>query len=153
MVASIKSGLDIQEVLEDMLQYTSLKFTKEEWDIMHELFACLSPVKDVLDVICRRDADLLEAEIVFKELFKTLESLATPLSLKLLEALKIEIGKRWQSDLAGLLKYLNDPSDLLEAEEQQKQEKRRKRPSSGKHIIFTTYITFVIYIVKDDFSP
>ena len=141
MVASIKSGLDVQEVLDDMLQYTTeLKFTKKEWDLMHELYDCLSPVKDVLDVICRRDADLLDAEIVFTELFKTLEALATPLSLKLLEALKNEIGKRWKSDLAGLLKYLNDPSDLLKSE-QQKGDKRRKRPSSGKHFIFTTYIT------------
>ena len=142
MVASIKSGLDIQEVLDDMLQYTTeLKFTKEEWDVMHELYDCLSPVKDVLDIICRRDADLLEAEIVFTELFKTLEALATPLSLKLLEALKKEIEKRWLTDVAGLLKYLNDPSDLLKIEEQQKVDKRRKRPSSGKHFIFTTYIT------------
>ena len=141
MVASIKSGLDIQEVLVDMLEYNSLKFTKDEWDVMHELYDCLSPVKDVLDIICRRDADLLEAEIVFTELFKNLESLATPLSLKLLEALKVEIGKRWNTELVGLLKYLNDPTELLKAEEQQKADKKRKRPSSGKDFIFTTYIT------------
>ena len=54
----------------------------------------------------------------------------------LLKSLKTEVQKRWNTDLVGLLKYLNDPSELLELEEAEKQAKvvrgrKRKLPSSG----------------------
>ena len=144
MVSSVKSVLDIREVLEEFLHFTTLKFSAEEWELLEEIYGALMPVKDVLDVICRRDADLLEAEIAITELFKILESLGTPLSQKLLKSLKTEVQKRWNTDLVGLLKYLNDPSELLELEEAEKQAKasrgrKRKLPSAG------TYTSFLLH--------
>ena len=139
MVGSVKSVLDIKEVLEDFLHFTTLKFSAEEWKLLEEIYGALMPIKDVLDVICRRDADLLEAEIAISELFKILESLGTPLAQKLLKSIKSEVEKRWNTKLVGLLKYLNDPSELLEMEEAEKQAKvgrgrKRKLPSSGIYI-------------------
>ena len=127
LVGSIKSVLDIKPVLIDFLKYDTLAFNEEEWDLLEELYGVLSPVKDVVNVICRVDADLLEAEVVIKELFCLLESLGTNLSKKLLEALKIEIGKRWLPDHVGLLKYLNNPNELSNV--------GKKRPSAGKFLI------------------
>ena len=148
MVGSVKSVLDIKEVLEDFLHFTTLKFSAEEWKLLEEIYGALMPIKDVLDVICRRDADLLEAEIAISELFKILESLGTPLAQKLLQSIKSEVEKRWNTKLVGLLKYLNDPSELLEMEEAEKQAKvgrgrKRKLPSSG---IYTT--SFLLHTLQ-----
>ena len=103
-----------------------MELKDNEWELLEELHGILSPVKDVVNVICRTDADLLQAEIAFKYLFNVLEKFGTPLSEKLLAALKTEIEKRWKPDYAGLLKYLNDPSEL------EKSSKARKKPSAGK---------------------
>ena len=112
LVTSIKSALDIKPVLKEFLKYSTFALNDEEWDLLDEIYSVLMPVKDVVDVICRADADLLQAEIVFIELFDVLESIGTPLSRKMLANLKTELEKRWQTDLVGLLKYLNDPSEL-----------------------------------------
>ena len=57
---------------------------------------------------------------ISSKLFKILESLGTPLSQKLLKSLKSEVEKRWNTEVVGLLKYLNDPSELLDLEEAEK---------------------------------
>lgn len=108
----IKSALDIKEVLKNFLKYTDLKLSDEEWNLLEELYRILSPVKDVVNVICRRNADLLIAEVVFQELFDVLEKIGTPLARKLLDNIKTEIKKRWNPKAVSLLKYLNDPSEL-----------------------------------------
>ena len=108
----IKSALDIKEVLKNFLKYTDLKLSNEEWNLLEELYRILSPVKDVVNVICRRNADLLIAEVVFQELFDVLEKIGTPLARKLLDNIKAEIKKRWNLKAISLLKYLNDPSEL-----------------------------------------
>ena len=123
----IKTALDIKEVLKDFLKYTMLALSDDEWNLLEELYSILSPVKDVVNVICRRNSDLLIAEIAFKELFTVLENIGTPLAAKLLENLKIEIGKRWNPRIASLLKYLNDPSEL------NKVVKSKKKPSQGMY--------------------
>ena len=158
MVSSVKSVLDIKEVLENFLHFTTLKFSAEEWELLEEIYGALMPIKDVLDVICRRDADLLEAEIAITELFKTLEALGSPLSQKLLKSLKSEVEKRWNTELVGLLKYLNDPSELLALEEAEKLAKvgrgrKRQKASKGKlHTLHFYYIPYIVrYIAKDDF--
>ena len=84
----------------------------EEWNLLEELYRILSPVKDVVNVICRRNADLLIAEVVFQELFDVLEKIGTPLARKLLDNIKTEIKKRWNPKAVSLQKYLNDPSEL-----------------------------------------
>lgn len=108
----IKSALDIKEVLKNFLKYTDLKLSDEEWNLLEELYRILSPVKDVVNVICRKNADLLIAEVVFQELFDVLEKIGTPLARKLLDNIKAEIKKRWNLKAVSLLKYLNDPSEL-----------------------------------------
>ena len=108
----IKSALDIKEVLKNFLKYTDLKLSDEEWNLLEELYRILSPVKDVVNVICRRNANLLIAEVVFQELFDVLEKIGTPLARKLLDNIKAEIKKRWNLKAISLLKYLNDPSEL-----------------------------------------
>ena len=124
LVASIKSALDIKPVLVKFLKYSTLELKENDWDILQELYDVLMPVKAVVDVICRDDADLLQAEVVFTELFSVLESNGSPLSQKLLEALITEIQKRWLPDHVGLLKYLNDHQELAKAS--------KKKPSAGK---------------------
>ena len=143
MVSSVKSVLDIRPVLEDFLHFTTLKFSDEEWELLEEIHGALMPIKDVLDLICRRDADLYQAEIAISELFKILESLGTPLAQKLLKSIKSEVEKRWNTKLVGLLKYLNDPSELLELEEAEKLAKvgrgrKKKKPSSGTSFLLHT---------------
>ena len=49
----------ISEVLENFFEFSNLKFSAEEWTLMGEIYRALMPIKDVLDVICRIDADLL----------------------------------------------------------------------------------------------
>ena len=126
LVTSIKSALDIKPVLKEFLKYSTFALNDEEWDLLDEIYSVLMPVKDVVDVICRADADLLQAEIVFIELFDVLESIGTPLSRKMLANLKTELEKRWQTDLVGLLKYLNDPSELDKVP-------KTKKLSTGKY--------------------
>ena len=124
LVASIKSALDIKPVLVKFLKYSTLELKENDWDVLQELYDVLMPVKAVVDVICRDDADLLQAEVVFTELFSVLESNGSPLSQKLLAALITEIRKRWLPDHVGLLKYLNDHQELAKAS--------KKKPSDGK---------------------
>ena len=101
-----------------------MELKENDWDVLQELYDVLMPVKAVVDVICRDDADLLQAEVVFTELFSVLESNGSPLSQKLLDALITEIQKRWLPDHVGLLKYLNDHQELAKAS--------KKKPSAGK---------------------
>ena len=109
MVDMIKSLLEIKPVLQKILKHQTIELSETDWKNMAELERILDPVKKVVEVICREDADLLIAEVYFKKLFKTLESIGTPLALEFLKNLKDEIKKRWHSDVAGLLKYLNNP--------------------------------------------
>ena len=94
---------------------------------MEELVQVLSPIKTVVESMCRADADLLEAEVAIKELFKELESNGSPLALKILDLLKIEIGKRWHRKIVGLLKYLHDP-------EKYPPSRKTKKNTRGKYL-------------------
>ena len=87
----IKRALDIKEVLKNFLKYTDLKLSDKEWNLLEELYRILSPVKDVVNVICRRNADLLIAEVVFQELFDVLEKIGTPLAKNYWIILKLRL--------------------------------------------------------------
>ena len=126
LVTSLESGTKIREVLVDFLKYSTLALTEEEWDTMEELVEILGPCKVVIEAICQTDADLFDAEISFKWLFQTLESNPSPLAKELLKSFKKEIGKRWNPDLAGLLKYLYDP---------QTHPPSKKRKTKGKYLM------------------
>ena len=127
LVTSLESGIKIRPVLDTFLKYSTLKFTNEEWDVMEELVHVLGPIKTVVESMCRADADLLEAEVAIKELFKELESNGSPLALKILRLLKIEIGKRWHRKIVGLLKYLHDP-------EKYPPSRKTKKNTRGKYL-------------------
>ena len=122
MLDSIQSGLDVKPVLKKFLQYHPLALTEEEWEKMETLAQVLGPCKATVEALCREDADLLTAEVALKKLFKTLRSFEIPLANELCDALVIEIKKRWLPNIAGLLKYLNNPDKLTE------QEGKRRRP-------------------------
>ena len=130
MVDSIKSLLDIKPVLQEFLKYSILDFNKEEWTLLEELHGILMPVKDVVNIICTDDADLIDAEVAFQELFNVLEANDSTLAKNLLKSLKAELKKRWNPKIAGLLKYLNDPKEL------EKAAAKKKRPSAGTQIHF-----------------
>ena len=108
LVTSLESGIKIRPLLEEFLEYSTLKLSSEEWDVMEKLVEVLGPIKETVESICRADADLLEAEVVIKELFEELKSNGSPLAMKLLAQLKIEIKKRWKPDIVGVIKYLTD---------------------------------------------
>ena len=127
LVTSLESGIKIRPVLETFLEHSTLKFTNKEWDVMEELVQVLGPIKTVVESMCRADADLLEAEVAIKELFKELESNGSPLALKILGLLKIEIGKRWHRKIVGLLKYLHDP-------EKYPPSRKTKKNTRGKYL-------------------
>ena len=124
MLASIQSGIDVKPVIKKFLQHHPLSLSDEEWEIMEEIASVLGPCKDTMEALCREDADLLSAEVSLKKLFKTLRSFETTLADELCNALVIEIEKRWLTDVAGLLKYLNNPDKLT-------QENKKKRKLSA----------------------
>ena len=129
VLASIQSGLKIKPVLQQVLKFSTLKLSDSEWNKMEEVANILEPVKVVVEVICREDADLLNAEVSFKELFGTLGSLESESAQNLLEALKVKISNRWHSDVAGLLKYLNNP-----VKNKPKPPERAKKSRSNEHV-------------------
>ena len=143
MVDSIQRGLDIKLVLKPFLQHSTLALSNSDWEKMEEMVNVLGPVKVTMEALCRDDADLLSAEVALKKLFKTLRAYDSPFSHEVCDALVVEIGKRWQKDVAGLLKYLNNPDKLIQAEVLGK---RKKKPSdafpTGIILHFsTTYFT------------
>ena len=123
MVDSIQSGIDIKPVLKQFLQYDALSMSDSEWEVMEEIAHVLGPCKVTVEALCREDADLLTAEVVLKKLFKTLRSFDTVLANELCDALVVEIEKRWLPDVAGLLKYLNNPDKLTQLEGNRKRRK------------------------------
>ena len=72
MVESLQSGIKIREFLQKFLRNSPLDLTDSEWDKMEEMAQILDPVKTVVEMICREDADLLMAEVAIKKLFKML---------------------------------------------------------------------------------
>ena len=123
LVDSIQSGIDIKPVLKQFLQYDALSMSDSEWEVMEEIAHVLGPCKVTVEALCREDADLLTAEVVLKKLFKTLRSFETVIANELCDALVIEIKKRWLPNVAGLLKYLNNPDKLTEQETNRKKRK------------------------------
>ena len=115
LVDSIQSGIDIKPVLKQFLQYDALSMSDSEWEVMEEIAHVLGP--------CKVTVDLLTAEVVLKKLFKTLRSFETVIANELCDALVIEIKKRWLPNVAGLLKYLNNPDKLTEQETNRKKRK------------------------------
>ena len=116
MLDSIQSGLDIKPALQQFLQYHPLSLTDLEWEKLEELATVLGPCKATVEALCREDADLLSAEVILKKLFKTLRSFESVLADELCDTLVKEIKKRWLTDVAGLLKYLNNPDKLTQQE-------------------------------------
>lgn len=78
----------------------------------------LKPARIAIEALSRNDTTLLTAEGVLKFLFQALEKNHSVLALKLLEELKVRIGKRRDKSLLSLLKFLQDPSSLENVEDE-----------------------------------
>ena len=154
MLESLQSIIDIKPVLKEFLQHTNLALSEDEWKQIEEATQILTPCKHVVNAICREDADLMLAEIAFKKLFKTLEEYEYPLAKELLLHLKTEIRKRWHPNVAGLLKYLYNPSNLTNLEKEKRTKSKRSTIgnffSIYKLFFATRYLTFVRYLVAEE---
>ena len=95
----------------------------EEFRKIEEIVQVLLPVKLVVEVLCRSDADLMTAEIAFEELFNDLKNMESNIAKDMLTAFENRIKNRWDPVVAGLLKYLHNPSLL-------------KKPPPNQHKMF-----------------
>ena len=152
LLDSIQRGIDVRPVLQKFLEFHELRMNDSEWEMMEEIAQLLRPCKVTVEALCREDADLLTAEVALKKLFKTLRSFETVLADELCDALVVEIKKRWLTNEAGLLKYLNNPDKLTEQETKKK--RRYSDAFLGKYFSLfffsTTYLTTVRYIVEEE---
>ena len=69
----------------------------------------LEPLSMAVLALSRQDATLLSAEGVLKFLFKELEKANSEIGRKLLDSLKLELGKRRNKILTSLIKFLQNP--------------------------------------------
>ena len=110
----LESLLKVKIPLKKVLKDSNLALSEYEFEKIAEILKVLLPVKDVVEAICREDADLMVAETAFNELFKTLKSLAdtSMLAQEMLESLRKRVKSRWNPIAAGLLKYLHNPKSI-----------------------------------------
>lgn len=106
---------------------SKVNFTDEEIETLTFLKEALQPIKDAVDRLSRRNANLLTAERIINVVFETLKEAANPtydpeepkkpnpLADILLDYIKIELEKRRPTDLVHLMEYLQDSSYIKAA--------------------------------------
>ena len=109
---SLESIKKVKVPLKKLMKDSTLALTDQEFEKIDELLEVLMPVKLVVEAICRQDADLLTAEVAFQELFDDLKAKDSELAQEMLFALRKRIKERWNPILAGLLKYLHNPTNF-----------------------------------------
>lgn len=87
-----------------------LDVTDQEFDNIDAIIKALQPVKIGVEMLGRRDATLLTAEVVFSFILDELEIQTNPFSMSLKQAIKNRHQERRNFKLVGLLKYLNNPT-------------------------------------------
>lgn len=87
---------------------SEIRFTETEWFAINDLKNSFEPVKLGVEVLRRRDATLITAEITLRFILEKLDNQSTPLSTKLAAALRRRIKQR-RTDLTGILLYLQNP--------------------------------------------
>ena len=114
--AMFQSILKLQAPLKKVMKDSTLALSDAEFEKIKHVLDVLEPVKDVVEVLCREDADLMTAEVAFNELFKNLDSMDSELAQKMVESLRRRVKSRWNPTVAGLLKYLHNPEHFKKPE-------------------------------------
>lgn len=83
-------------------------FTEQEYDVLIELEQILTPVKLAVEVLCRRDSNLMTAETTLRFVVCKLKDIDKPLAKKLVTSLRKRIAER-RINLTAVIMYLHDP--------------------------------------------
>lgn len=94
-------------------------FTDEEHAVLIDLENTFQPVKLAVEVLCRRDTDLVSAEHTLRFMVRKLEYLKTPLSEKLVSSMNNRISER-RTKATAVLIYLKNPNNYQEDLEQRR---------------------------------
>ena len=86
------------------------KVEEKDFKLAREVIKVLDPLFVATKMICRRDATLLTAEIVFKKLISELEKQDSEFSVKMAESIRKRYKERRNKPLVSLLKYLTTGS-------------------------------------------
>ena len=85
--------------------------SEKEYLVLNDVVAALQPLKIGIERLGRRGATLLEAEGVFVFILDELRKNNNSFLSKMLEFVQQRIVERRNSNLVGLLKYLNNASN------------------------------------------
>jgi hypothetical protein len=87
---------------------------KDEILALTSIVNCLEPVTIGLESLCRKEADLLQADIVLKFIFDQLQAQESTIAQHMLDELRTRIQQRRNCDVVSLMRYLEDPNCLHE---------------------------------------
>lgn len=102
----------IQKCLIDLK--SPFSFTDEELQSIIDNISALQPVKLTVEVLCRKDSNLLTATTAMQFMIQTLDKNESSICKKMSDALKIRIKERLRPELSGILHYLHNPSSTDE---------------------------------------
>lgn len=86
---------------------TEYLFTEEEYNVLMDLEKVLQPVKLAVEVLCRRESNLITAEATLRFVVHKLEDINTPLAQKFVMSLRKRISER-RTNMTAVLLYLHD---------------------------------------------
>ncbi|CAG4968127.1 unnamed protein product [Parnassius apollo] len=92
-------------------------FTEQEYDVLMDLERILQPVKLAVEVLCRRESNLITAETTLRFIISKLININKPLARKLVDSLRKRISER-RTHLTAVLLYLHDPQKYEEDKSQ-----------------------------------
>ena len=94
----------VQKAMIDLTMQSD--FTEKDFCDIKELVEALKPVRSTVEAICRRDANLITADVAFDCLIKHLANQKTPISLQFQDKLVSHLEER-RTDLSDVLKFLH----------------------------------------------
>jgi hAT family C-terminal dimerisation region len=98
----------VRKALIDLKLQPSIVFTDQEFEHIHNVVQALQVIKLTVEVVCRRDSNLLTADAALRFMLKKLRAQKTALGTDLANALSRRIRQR-RSNLSGVMLYLQDP--------------------------------------------
>jgi hypothetical protein len=96
----------IQKVCIDV--NASVSFTDADISLIQEMVSALEPVKVAVERLCRRETNLLDADIALQFAITQLEKQSSELGKTLAIVLCQRVEER-RTDIVGLLQYLSNP--------------------------------------------
>ncbi|CAG5052626.1 unnamed protein product [Parnassius apollo] len=91
---------------------SAIKFSQEEFELLHSIQKSPKIVKMTVKALCRRDATLLTAVADLKYILRKLNNQKTSLFKSLAEALRKRILERPQP-MTAILQYLHNPEEYF----------------------------------------